>query len=464
MSGELNSKGLYIQMHSMHGLLRGHSLELGRDEDTGGQIVYVLNLAREFGKLDEVEKVDIITRMIRDRDYPGYSERIEPLTDRVNIVRIPCGGDRYIKKVNLWPYIDEFVANVKEYIEEIGTAPDILHSNYADSGLVCTKLSKELGIAQVHTAHSLGKPKMRSLGVDEHNFEEINRIYSFSQRIRAEQETLDHAACIIASTDHERRQQYGMYDVDVNDRRFVIVPPGTELERFYPFYQRERESIKDVQARERFKRELEEVVLEPEKPILYSLGRLERRKNLPGLIEAYGTDMELQALSNLVIAGGMAADDASEEARSILKEMQSLIDKYRLEQKVYIRGYVDFETEVPEFYRTVARSRGVFINPAFIEPLGLTIIEAASCGLPVVATDSGGPQEIIANGENGFLVDVRNSRDMQDAVRKLLQDHGLWEKFSRAGRENALRKYTWSWVARKEVDVFGGILKGSFNP
>lgn len=464
MSGGLNPKGLYIQMHSMHGLLRGHNLELGRDEDTGGQILYVLSLAREFGKLDEVEKVDIITRMIKDKDYSGYSERIEPLADKVNIVRIPCGGDRYIKKVNLWPYIDEFIANVKRYIEEMGRVPDILHSNYADSGLVCTKLSKELGIAQVHTAHSLGKPKMRSLGVDEHNFEEMDRIYNFSRRIRAEQETLDHAACIIASTDHERRQQYSMYDVDIDDGRFVVVPPGTELERFYPFYQLERQSAGDVQVGERLKRELKEVLLEPEKPIVYSLGRVERRKNLPGLIEAYGTDKGLQELSNLVIAGGMAGDDLSEEARSILKEMQSLIDRYRLEGKVHIRGYVEFETEVPEFYRTVARSGGVFINPAFIEPFGLAIIEAASCGLPVVATDSGGPREIITNGEDGFLVNVGDPKEMQAAIRKLLQDHGLWEKFSRAGRENALRNYTWSGVARKEVDIFKGILGGSFNP
>ena len=64
MTEEPNPKGLYIQMHSMHGLLRSHNLELGRDEDTGGQITYVLNLARELGKLDEVGKVDIITRMI----------------------------------------------------------------------------------------------------------------------------------------------------------------------------------------------------------------------------------------------------------------------------------------------------------------------------------------------------------------------------------------------------------------
>jgi len=463
MSEKPRPKGLYIQMHSMHGLLRSHDLELGRDEDTGGQIIYVLNLAREFGKWDDVEKVDIITRMIKDKDYPGYSERIESLAAKVNIVRIQCGGDRYVKKVNLWPYIGEFIENTKGYIEEIGWVPDILHSHYADSGYVCTQLSKELKIPQIHTAHSLGKPKMRWIGVNEHNFEEMNKVYNFSQRVKAEQETLNHAAYIIASTDQERRQHYGMYDVNIDDGRFVVVSPGTDLERFYPFYQSERESTEDVQVRERLKRELERALMEPGKPIIYNIGRLERRKNIPGLIEAYGMDGGLQELSNLVIAGGMGGDDPSEDARSILKEIHSLIDGYRIEGKVYLRSYVDFETEVPEFYRTVATSKGVFVNPALTEPFGLTVIEAASCGLPVVATNSGGPEEIITDGENGLLVNAGNPENMAAAIKRLLQDHVLWEKLSKAGRENAVRNYTWPGMAKKQVDIFKAILRGSFN-
>lgn len=463
MSKKQSAKGLYIQMHSMHGLLRSHDLELGRDEDTGGQIIYVLNLAREFGKLDDVERVDIITRMINDKDYPGYSERIEPLAAKVNIVRIQCGGDRYIKKVNLWPYIGEFEENTKRYIEEIGWVPDILHSHYADSGCVCTQLSKEMKIPQIHTAHSLGKPKMRWIGVDGHNYEKMNKVYYFSQRVKAEQETLDHAACIIASTDQERRQHYSMYDVDIDDGRFVVISPGTELERFYPFYQSERESTEEVKVRERLKRELERALLEPEKPIIYSMGRLERRKNIPGLIEAYGMDEGLQELSNLVIAGGMGVDEPSEDARSILKEMHSLIDRYHIEGKVYLRRYVDFEKEVPEFYRTVATSKGVFVNPALTEPFGLTLIEAASCGLPVVATDNGGPREIITDGKNGFLVNVESPRNLAGAIKRLLNDHGLWDRFSEGGRENAVRNYTWPGMAKKQVDIFEAILRGSFN-
>jgi hypothetical protein len=52
-------------MHSMHGLFRGDNLELGRDEDIGGQILYVRYLSIELGKLPEVEKVDIVVRQSR---------------------------------------------------------------------------------------------------------------------------------------------------------------------------------------------------------------------------------------------------------------------------------------------------------------------------------------------------------------------------------------------------------------
>jgi len=173
--------GLYIQMHSMHGLFRSRNLELGRDEDTGGQIVYVLELAKAIGELDGIDKVDIITRRIIDHDYPGYSEKIEHVTPKVSIVRIECGPKKYIKKVRFWQYIPEFVINCKKYIKEIGRKPDILHSNYADSGLVCAKLSQELGILQIHTGHSLGIPKMKKMGVNKKNFSRYNKIFHFDK-------------------------------------------------------------------------------------------------------------------------------------------------------------------------------------------------------------------------------------------------------------------------------------------
>jgi len=458
------SGGLYIQMHSMHGLFRGRDLELGRDEDTGGQITYVLNLAVELGNLEEVSRVDIVTRMIRDPDYPGYSDPVEPVTESVNIVRIPCGGDRYIKKVHLWPFLEEFVENTRRYLEEIGRPPDILHSNYADSGLVCVKLSQALDIPQVHTGHSLGRPKMECLGVSEETFAEMDEKFNFALRLRAEQEVIDRAARIVVSTRQERDQQYRDYEIDMDDPRFAIIPPGADLDRFYHYLDTEKITEADRQASRQFYAELAGELADPEKPLIYNLGRLAPRKNVPALVHAYGDDAQLQELANLVIAGGTAGKDAGEEARSISERMSRMVAAYGIEEKVFLRKAVDFETEAPEYYRVAARSGGVFINPALIEPFGLTIVEASACGLPVVATENGGPQDIISHGENGFLVNVEEPEAMAEALGRLLADQDLWEQFSRAGRENAIKHYTWSGMAKKELELFLEVLSEKGAP
>ena len=61
------NNGLYIQLYSIHGLIRGQNLELGRDADTGGQTKYVLELAKTLSEDDRVERVELVTRQIKDK-------------------------------------------------------------------------------------------------------------------------------------------------------------------------------------------------------------------------------------------------------------------------------------------------------------------------------------------------------------------------------------------------------------
>ena len=89
----------------------------------------------------------------------------------------------------------------------------------------------------------------------------------------------------------------------------------------------------------------------------------------------------------------------------VLTEIFLLMDKYDLYGKIAIPKKHDFEHEVPGLYRIAAEKKGIFVNSALTEPFGLTLIEAAASGLPIVATEDGGPQDIIANCKNGELVD-----------------------------------------------------------
>src|SRR5690606_37610540 len=97
---------MYLQLISLHGLVRGQNIEMGRDADTGGQVRYVVELARQLAALPEVEQVDLFTRRLRDkRVSDDYGREIEELAPGCRIVRLPCGGGRYFRKEKLWPYL-----------------------------------------------------------------------------------------------------------------------------------------------------------------------------------------------------------------------------------------------------------------------------------------------------------------------------------------------------------------------
>ena len=160
----MNDPKLYILMISVHGLLRGQDMELGRDADTGGQITYVVELAKALGRNPQVEQIDLLTRLIEDPQVSDdYAKPEEPLSDNVRIVRLPCGPQRYLRKEMLWPHLDHMVDRCLHLIRQQGRLPDIIHTHYADAGYVGMQLSNMLGIPQVHTGHSLGRPKRQRL-------------------------------------------------------------------------------------------------------------------------------------------------------------------------------------------------------------------------------------------------------------------------------------------------------------
>ena len=155
---------LYVLMISVHGLIRGRDLELGRDDDTGGQTKYVVELARALGEHPHVDKVDLLTRRVFDEQVsPDYAEPFEALSDKAQIVRIECGERKYLRKEMLWDTLDTFADNALAYIKCQDRIPDVLHSHYADAGYVCSRLSHLLGIPLVHTGHSLGRNKRNQL-------------------------------------------------------------------------------------------------------------------------------------------------------------------------------------------------------------------------------------------------------------------------------------------------------------
>jgi sucrose-phosphate synthase len=388
----------YIVLISVHGLIRGQSLELGRDADTGGQTLYVVELARALAEREDVTRVDLFTRLVDDPHVSAdYSQQIEEIAPRARIVRIEAGPPEYLPKEQLWDHLDAFADNMLGFLRREERVPNLVHSHYADAGYVGTRVSNQLGVPLVHTGHSLGRVKRRRLLASGVKQEIIDDRYRMDRRIDAEEETLGAASLVVTSTSQEIQEQYGLYD-HYQPERMSVIPPGTDLTRFHPPDGSEQKA--------KIKQELLRFLREPKKPMILALSRPDERKNIATLVDAFGESEELQRLANLVIVAGNRDDirDLDSGAQQVLTDILILIDLHDLYGKVAYPKHHSSD-EVPILYQLAAASRGVFINPALTEPFGLTLIEAAASGLPIIATEDGGPIDIIGHCKNGILID-----------------------------------------------------------
>ncbi|XP_075516423.1 LOW QUALITY PROTEIN: putative sucrose-phosphate synthase 2 [Primulina tabacum] len=495
-------KKLYIVLISLHGLVRCENMELGRDSDTGGQIKYVVELARALAKTPGVYRVDLFTRQICSSEVDwSYGEPTEMLTtgaedaDSIDlgessgayIVRIPFGPrDKYLRKELLWPHIQEFVDGALAHIvnmsnalgEQIGAGqpvwPYVIHGHYADAGDTAALLSGALNVPMVLTGHSLGRNKLEQLlKQGRQSKEDINSTYRIMRRIEAEELSLDAAELVITSTKQEIEEQWGLYDgfdvklekvlrararrgVNCHGRfmpRMAVIPPGMDFSSVV-LQEDAAEADGDLSSLTNTEgsspkaipsiwAEVMRFLSNPHKPMILALSRPDPKKNITTLLKAFGECRPLRELANLTLIMGNRddIDEMSGGNASVLTMVLKLIDKYDLYGQVAFPKHHK-QSDVPEIYRLAAKTKGVFINPAFIEPFGLTLIEAAAHGLPLVATKNGGPVDILRALNNGLLVDPHDQQSIADALLKLVSEKNLWHECRKNGWKN-IHLFSW---------------------
>ncbi|ONK70358.1 uncharacterized protein A4U43_C05F32900 [Asparagus officinalis] len=493
-STHYKDKKLYIVLISLHGLIRGENMELGRDSDTGGQVKYVVELARALGEMPGVYRVDLLTRQISapdvDWSYGDPTERLIPRNSEnvemgessgAYIVRIPFGPrDKYIPKELLWPHIQEFVDGALNHIMQMSKVlgeqiaggqavwPVAIHGHYADAGDSAALLSGALNVPMLFTGHSLGRDKLEQLlKQGRQSREEINSTYKIMRRIEAEELALDASEIIITSTRQEIEEQWRLYDgfdvilerklrarikrgVSCYGRfmpRMVVIPPGMEFNHIvlHEDVDGDLEENEDNKATPDppIWSEIMRFFTNPRKPMILALARPDPKKNILTLVKAFGECRPLRGLANLTLILGNreAIDEMSSTSAAVLTQILKLIDKYDLYGQVAYPKHHK-QSDVPDIYRLAAKTKGVFINPAFIEPFGLTLIEAAANGLPIVATKNGGPVDIHRVLDNGLLVDPHDQNGIADALYKLVSDKQLWARCRHNGLKN-IHLFSW---------------------
>ena len=445
--------GLNLLHLHLHGLFRSQGLELGRDADTGGQTLYVLELVRSLAARAEVDHVEVVTRLIQDRrlsaDYALPEESIAP---GACIRRFSFGPKRYLRKEQLWPYLDELADQLVLHLQARHRRPDWIHAHYADAGYVGALVSRRLGLPLVFTGHSLGREKLRRLLAAGGNREQIDQTYSISRRIDAEELALAHADLVITSTRQERDHQYSRYG-RFEAGRADVVPPGVDARRFHP--RSTPQESADVSAL------VEPFLREPQRPPLLAICRADRRKNIPALVEAFGQSAVLRERHNLILVLGNRDDSRQmdRQQREVFQQIFDLVDRYDLYGSVAYPKH-HRRDQVPSIYRWAADRKGLFVNPALTEPFGLTLLEAAASGLPMVATDDGGPRDIQRRCENGLLVDVTDPDSLQHGLVRAGSDPERWRRWRDNGVEAVSRHYSWD----AHVCSYLALMQGRLSP
>lgn len=429
--------------------------------DFGGQLVYVKEVAQGLGKLGH--QADILTRRIVDSEWEGFEDELGFYPDHPNvrIIRLDCGPTGFLRKELIWPHLHEWAENILRFYREPSQLPDVWTGHYADGGLAAVLVSGASNRPCTFTGHSLGAQKLERLLTSPNQLGELDKEFHFGARIAAERTVMSRVGRIIVSTRQEQEVQYGhrwyARAIDASDNaRFVVIPPGVNLELFDGKAQNSKETNTQLKVERALARDLA-----PERaglPCVLASARLEPKKNHLGLVSAFIANSDLRTMANLLLAvRGMSGSlrqttverlDMAGEAKAILVEVKRLAERHDLWGTLATVS-LEGQDELAAAYRHLAQRHSVFCLPAHHEPFGLAPLEAMAAGLPVVSTRFGGPSESMIDdaGEYGVLVDPDNPQELASGLLRLLADENEWARFQEAGHRRILDRYTWERTA-----------------
>ncbi len=483
---------------SPHGYF-GQANVLGRP-DTGGQVVYILDQVRALEKemrdrlfrqgLNIEPQIVVLTRLIPNADGTTCNERLEPIvgTHNARILRVPFrnpAGEiipHWISRFEIWPYLEQFAIEAeRELLAELSGRPDLIVGNYSDGNLVASLMSQRLGITQCNIAHALEKTKYLYSDL---YWQDNEAQYHFSSQFTADLIAMNTADFIITSTYQEiagtedsagQYESYSLFSmprlyrvvhgIDVHDPKFNIVSPGADADVYFSYAEEARRlshltpEIEELVYGKEPRDGRRGILTEPDKPILFTMARMDHIKNITGLVQWYANNETLRQEANLLIVSGHTNPDLSSDAeeREQIQLMHSLMDQYQLDGQVRWLGVHLEKSLAGELYRYIADKRGAFVQPALFEAFGLTVIEAMSSGLPTFATCFGGPLEIIEDGVSGFHIDPTHGDAAADRIAeffvKCREQNDYWQQLSHGGLARVETRYTWKKYAERMMTL-----------
>ncbi|MCB1005944.1 MAG: sucrose synthase, partial [Acidimicrobiales bacterium] len=435
-------------------------------------------------------QIVVLTRLIPESEGTSCDQRIEPIsgTRHARILRVPFRDEKgevvpqWISRFEIWPYLEQYALDAETELQaELGGRPDLIVGNYSDGNLVASLMAHRMQVTQCTIAHALEKSKYAGSDL---RWREQDEHYHFSCQFTADLIAMNTTDFIITSSYQEiagTQDSLGQYEsysfftmpglyrvvhgVDVYDPKFNIVAPGADPDVYFPHSAAQsrlthlHDEIRALVYGDGCGSEVHGSFADESKPLLFTMARMDKIKNITGLAEWYGRCAELRDEANLLIVSGYPSAERSKDAeeRAEIAHMHELFRKYELDGSArWIEGQVN-KVRNGELYRFVADTGGAFVQPALFEAFGLTVVEAMSSGLPVFATCYGGPLEIIEDGRSGFHVDPNHGDEaaarMAAFFAECRERPERWTQVSEGALARIEAKYTWKGYAERMMTL-----------
>lgn len=388
--------------------------------DSGGQNIYVANVARQLARSGH--HVDVFTRC--DRSLLPLESRHEG----IRVVNVPAGPPVQLPKEQLLPYMEDFAQFMIDFFKKEATPYQVVHANFFMSGLVGMRLKKALGTPLVTTFHALGRVRRIHQGARD-GFPD--------ERFDIEDALVRESDAIIAECPQDESDLISLYRAD--PQRIDLVPCGFDSAEFEPMGR--------VEARER-------LGWPRDRFTVLQLGRMVPRKGIDNVVRGIGIcNGALNEEAHLYVIGGNS-DEPNAIATPEIGRLRDIASECGIADRVNFLG-----RHGRQHLKTFYNAADVFVTTPWYEPFGITPLEAMACGTPVIGADVGGIRYSVVHGETGLLVPSRDPAALAGALVTLKRDPALSRQMGAAGLERARAMFTWSGVAQSLVQVYARVAR-----